>query len=563
MSVLSTAQPTVADQLLWLAEAEECRRSLKVFTQAVWPIVEPGTPFVDGWCLDAIIEHLEAISNGDIRFLLINIPPRHTKSTIGSVIWPIWDWIRSPAGRFLCASYSMDLSTRDNRRKRNLIEHPWFQQRFGNVFQLAGDQNVKRFFENDHKGYHLAVSVGSSATGSGGNRLVIDDPHPAGDAHSETERESAVTWFRETWSTRLNNQETDAMVVIGQRIHQHDVSGYIIEERPDWTHLNLPAQYEQARHCTTAIGWSDPRTVEGELLWPERFSDATLAKLEEDLGPLGYAAQYGQQPVPPGGYVFKMENERLFTIDHDAGLYLLETPQGIRSVPIADCWTCTTSDVAVKAKEQNDFTVFATWAVTPQYDVLLLEVKRDHWTIPQQKEQAKKVFYAWDDDLYRCIYFEDVGYQSAICQDLLIEGIPGKEFVPKGDKLVRATSASIWQGAGKVYFLKHAHWLEVFRKEIYLFPMGKHDDQVDPLSMICMIIRRRRPGLLDLEADKTRTQTSLSIEQVLKIEAEQAEQAELTEEEAKAKEEELYKIGGLNMNPWEWAAEHESGGGWE
>jgi predicted phage terminase large subunit-like protein len=493
MPVQMTTQPTQADQLLYAIEAEECRRSLKLFTREVWPIVEPGTRFIDGWCLDAIIEHLEAISYGQLRFLLINIPPRHTKSTIGSVIWPVWDWIRQPAGRFLCASYSMDLSTRDNRRKRNLIEHPWFQERFGNVFQLAGDQNVKRFFENDHKGYHLAVSVGSSATGSGGSRLHIDDPHPASDAHSDAEREGAVTWFRETWSSRLNDQEKDAMSVIGQRIHQHDVSGYIIAERPDWTCVILPAQYERGRHCTTSIGWSDPRTEEGQLLWPERFTDATLSKLAADLGPLGYAAQYGQQPVPPGGYVFKEENERLFTIDQEIGMYLLETSQGIKSIPIADCWTCTTSDVAIKVKEQNDFTVFSTWAITPKYDVLLLDVRREHWTFPQQKEQAKKVFYAFNDDLYTCIWFEDVGYQSAIGQDLLEEGIPCKEFVPKGDKLVRATGASIWQGAGKVYFKKHASWLDVFRKEIYLFPMGKHDDQVDPLSMMCMIVRQRLP----------------------------------------------------------------------
>ena len=541
-------------------DAEEARLDLKIFTQAVWPIVEPGTRFVDGWCLDAIIEHLEAISNEQLRFLLVNIPPRHTKSTIGSVIWPVWDWLRNPSGRFLCASYSLDLSTRDNRRKRNLIESPWFQERFGNVFQLAGDQNVKRFFENNYKGYHLAVSVGSSATGSGGNRLVIDDPHPAGDAHSDAERESALTWFRETWSSRLNNQETDAMVVIGQRIHQHDVSGYIIEERPDWTHLNLPSQYEPARHCTTSIGWSDPRKEEGELLWPERFTEKSLDGLAEDLGPLGYSAQYGQNPIPPGGYVFKQENERLFTIDHEAGLYLLETPQGIKPVKISDCWTCTTSDVAAKVKEQNDYTVFETWAITPYYDVLLLEVRRDHWTIPQQKEQARKTFYAWNDDTFTCLWFEDVGYQSAIGQDLLEEGIPCKEFVPKGDKLMRATGASIWQGAGKVYFLKKAHWLPKFTKEVYLFPKDKHDDQVDPLSMICMIVRKRRPGLLDLEQEQPIVHIAQGIEHILAIEAGEEKQERMAEEEAQVREQELYKKGGLLMDPFQWSETHE--GGW-
>lgn len=557
-----TTQPNnMADLLLHAAEAEECRRSLKTFTEAAWPIVEPGTPFVDGWCLDAIIEHLEALTRGDIRFLLINIPPRHTKSTIVSVLWPVWCWLQKPEDRFLCASFSLNLSIRDNRRKRNLITDPWFQARYAADFQLAGDQNVKSFFENDHRGYHLAVSVGASATGSGGNKLLIDDPHPAGDAHSDAERETALTWFRETWSSRLNDQAKDTMVVVGQRIHQQDVSGYIIEERKDWTHLNLPAEYDPQRRCVTSI-WEDPRKEAGELLWPERFSQPILDKLKTDLGPLGYAAQYGQEPVPPGGYVFQMENERLFSIDHEAGLYLLETPYGVKPVKMSDCWTTTTSDVAIKKNQENDYVVFSTWAITPGRDVLLLDVRREHWSFPEQKEQARKTFYAFNDDLYRCIYFEDVGYQSAIGQDLLLEGIPCKEFIPKGDKLVRATGASIWQGAGKCYFLKHAHWLETWRKEIYLFPKTKHDDQVDTLSMICMIVRTRRPGLLDLDSDTKALDTTLPIEQLLAGEAQTAEQARLAEQEAKEQEQELYKKGGLLLDPFEWAASHELGGGW-
>jgi predicted phage terminase large subunit-like protein len=488
MQAIATTQPTQADNLLYAIEAEECRRSLKLFTRAVWPIVEPGTPFVDGWCLDAIIEHLEAISYEQLRFLLINIPPRHTKSTIGSVIWPVWDWIRSPEARFLCASYSMDLSTRDNRRKRNLIEHPWFQERFGNVFQLAGDQNVKRFFENDHKGYHLAVSVGSSATGSGGSRLVIDDPHSAGDAHSDAERESALTWFRETWSSRLNDQEKDAMVVIGQRIHERDVSGYIIEERPDWTHLNLPSQYERAGHCTTAIGWSDPRTEDGELLWPQRFTADTLNKLQRQLGPIGYSAQYQQSPVPASGGTFQQRHERLFTETRSD--YILFTPKGERAIPKRDCTLFLSVDPAISEKQEADFMVIQTWAQTPLKDLLLLDSRRGHWSHHDQQDEVQEVFQSRNNEFAAV---ETVAYQNALFQDLINKGIPCKPFKPHTDKVARAAAAAIWHSNGKIYFYEGAEWLPDLQKELYKFPKASHDDQVDALSLASIVVRSRGP----------------------------------------------------------------------
>ena len=262
-------------------EALECRRSLKKFMRAVWPIVEPK-PFIDGWCVDAIVEHLEAITRGDIRKLVINIPPRHTKSLM-LVIWRAWIWTQEPDAQILGASYSLALSIRDNVRVRRILEDPWFQDRYGKEFQPAGDQNVKSYFENTRRGYQMALSVDGGTTGQGGSYLVLDDAHNASEAYSEAERETAVTWFREVWTNRLNNQERDKMVTVGQRIHENEVYGYILRERPDWTHLNLPAEYEPSRHCTTAIGWSDPRKTEGELLWPERFSRKTLERAQTRL----------------------------------------------------------------------------------------------------------------------------------------------------------------------------------------------------------------------------------------------------------------------------------------
>ena len=166
--------------------------SLYEFVQQAWPVMEPGVPFVPSWHIEVICEHLEAISSGDITRLLINIPPRHSKSTIVSVAWPMWEWITAPQEKFLAASYSGALSIRDNLKARRLIESNWYRDNWGHLFQLSGDQNAKQRFENDKTGYRLATSVGGTATGEGGSRLILDDPHGAQDAQSDAMRESAL-----------------------------------------------------------------------------------------------------------------------------------------------------------------------------------------------------------------------------------------------------------------------------------------------------------------------------------------------------------------------------------
>src|SRR5947208_5796518 len=156
-------------------DREFARRSLREFIRHAWSVVEPATEFVPGWHLDAICDHLEAVTKGTLRNLLINIPPRHMKSLAVSVFWPCWEWIRWPERRWLFSSYSERLSIRDSVRCRRLILSPWYQSFFGDRFQLTGDQNEKDRFDNDHSGSRIATSVGGSNTGEGGDRVVCDD----------------------------------------------------------------------------------------------------------------------------------------------------------------------------------------------------------------------------------------------------------------------------------------------------------------------------------------------------------------------------------------------------
>jgi hypothetical protein len=157
-------------------KAEKARRRLIDFITQAWPIVE-SDEFVPGWHIDAIAEHLEAVSRGQIAKLLITVPPWHGKSLIASVLWPCWEWIDRPQLRWLFASYAESLAIRDSVKARRLIQSAWFQRNWGGQFQLSGDQNEKRRFENDRGGYRIALGVAGSATGEGGDRLVIDDAH--------------------------------------------------------------------------------------------------------------------------------------------------------------------------------------------------------------------------------------------------------------------------------------------------------------------------------------------------------------------------------------------------
>jgi predicted phage terminase large subunit-like protein len=463
--------------LLLALEAEECRASLKLFLKAVWHIIEP-TPFVDGWVIDCLCEHFMALACGEIRKIVVNIPPRHTKSLF-LVAFRAWLWARNAQEQVLAASYNLDLSLRDNLRVRRIVEDPWYQSRFGTEVVLRPDQKAKFYFEDTAAGYQMALSVAGGVTGQGGSYLIIDDAHDASEAHSEKDRDKALTWFREVWTNRLNDQSKDKMVVVGQRIHESDICGYIIKERPDWVHLSLPAYYEPARRCVTPV-WSDPREEENELLWPQRFSVETLDGLRRDLGAMGFAAQYQQHPTPAGGGQFKSRWFRYFTSEDEC--YILETPEETIRHRKSTCWHFATVDLAISLKQTADYTVIATWAVTPDRDLLLVDCLHDHLDNPEQQKQISLAFQKHHPDYFKV---ENVAYQLALIQQLRRQGLPVREYKPIKDKVSRASSASVFYEGGKVYHPKSVHWIAEWEEELLLFPNAAHDDRVDVTSMAC------------------------------------------------------------------------------
>lgn len=191
----------------------QCQLSLYEFFKQAWPIMEGDKEFIDGWHIQTICEHLEAVSNREIRNLLINIPPRCSKSSLVSIAFPAWRWIHKSSEQFLYASYALSLALRDSVKCRRLILSPWYQERWGNIFKLVGDQNTKGRFDNTGTGYRLATSSGSAATGEGGSMLITDDPNNALDGESEVQRERKIDWWTGVWSTRLNDKKMTVVLL--------------------------------------------------------------------------------------------------------------------------------------------------------------------------------------------------------------------------------------------------------------------------------------------------------------------------------------------------------------
>lgn len=504
-----TVTPAV---MLDMIRREKDRRaaatSLYEFVKQSWHVVEPGVPFIPSWHIESICEHLEAVTRGQIKRLLINIPPRHSKSTIVSVMWPMWEWITAPQQKFLCASYSGNLSIRDNLKARRLIQSPWYQERWGDAFELSGDQNAKQRFENDKTGYRLATSVGGTATGEGGSRLILDDPHSAQEAQSDAMREVALEWFDVVWSTRLNNSKTDAMVTIMQRLHEKDISGHILEDIGGWEHLMIPAEWDGVTR-RTSLGQYDPRRKKGELICPERFGEKEVADLKKLLGVYGSAGQLQQDPQPEGGGILKVDNFKLWPAKQP----LPQFEYIIQSY-----------DPAFTERTSGDPTACSTWAVFTHGGVrnaMLIDAWDEHLSYPELRERAIRDYNteyggtSVKDGMRRArkpdrVLVEAKASGQSLLQDLRLARVPAVAYNPgRADKVSRAHQAAPTLELGLLWIPESgkipgspATWAQPFVKQLAKFPVVAHDDYVDTFTQV--VIYLKNDGWFDLPRARDR-----------------------------------------------------------
>jgi predicted phage terminase large subunit-like protein len=363
------------------------------------------------------------------------------------------------------------------------------------MFAFAGDQNAKQRFENDKTGYRIATSVGGTATGEGGSRLILDDPHGAQAAQSEAMRESDLEWFDMVWSTRLNNPKTDAMVTVMQRLHERDISGHIIEDIKGWEHICIPAEYDGKRR-KTVLGEYDPRKKKGELICPERFGEAEITKLKQLLGEYGSAGQLQQEPAPAQGGILKTKYFNLWPADQ--GLppfeYILQS-----------------YDCAFTEKTTGDPTACTVWAVFTykgERNVMLIDAWDEHLSYPALRARAVKDWtteyggMTKDSPYSRAkrpdrILVEAKASGQSLLQDLRLAKVPAVGYNPgQADKISRAHQASptlelglVWIPESKKNPTQAVSWASAFIKQLAKFPVAEHDDYVDTFTQAIIYLK--------------------------------------------------------------------------
>jgi hypothetical protein len=328
-------------------EALRLEGSLSAFVEAAWRSVD-AAPFMANWAVDGLCEHLQAVSDGYIKRLLVNFPPRCSKTLVTSICYPAWtfaqrerSYLKGPQVKFICGSYAHTLSLMNSNLCRRLILSPWYQELWGHQVVLRDDQNNKYHYDTTAGGSRVSTSVGGSLLGLGGDVVIADDPHDVAGIESEADRETVWRWFSELSSTRLNNPKEAAVIVVMQRLSAEDVTGRILDSDSsgDWRHYCVPMEWEAARCCQTGwqtdvgpVSWTDPRGLddegepllifpdrmprddaaeailqerEGALMWPERFGAEEIARLKASLGPFMSSGRLQQSPQPRGGELFR------------------------------------------------------------------------------------------------------------------------------------------------------------------------------------------------------------------------------------------------------------------
>lgn len=492
---------------------EECARlenSFYEFIKAAWIHID-GRPFKDGWHVQAIAEHLEALYNLEIRNLIINCPPRVGKSSICSVLYPSWVWSNKPNLRFLYTSYSQSLSTRDSVATRRLIQSNWYQERWGNRFQLMADVNNKLKFDNNKNGYRICSSVDGANTGSGGDFQICDDPNNIRDIESSVIRESTNEWYDSVMPTRFCDFKTGRRLITQQRTHISDLSGHVLMKNTDWVHLSLPMEFEEDTRCITIplkddeTPWIDPRTKEGELLWPEGIGPKELAALKDEFKHDSYriAGQLQMRPSPKDGGILQKSWFNLWREN-----YLPEFKYIIQS------W-----DTALTTSKMSCYSAATTWGVFEgdrgQRHLMLLSVFRGRLEYPELRKMAWRLAQNYDDtdidDPYPrgyknkpdIILIEAKVSGYTLFNDLFEAGLPVMKFDPGkyGDKVARCRHVShlienglVWlqtESPGNYYLTESA---QLFLDCAMLFPNTDANDLIDTMSQA--LIRLKQTGEL-------------------------------------------------------------------
>lgn len=439
------------------------RSHLAFFVQRSFKSLNPGTEYLHNWHIDAICYHLMLCFTGEIRRLIITVPPRCLKSICASVAFPAWILGQDPTRSIIAASYSADLAKILSNDCRQIMSTSWYQSAFATTI-ISETKNTEMFFQTTKNGGRFATSVGGTLTGVGADFIILDDLLKASDDPSETALTNANNWFSSSVITRLNDPKHGCIILIMQRLHENDTAGFLLQQG-GWHQLNLPAIAESEQTIPVGEGKYIQRKP-GELLHPERLPRRILSEISEQQGTYRFAAQYQQNPAPAGGGIIQSSWFEFYTeeITH-------KHPDEF----IVQSW-----DTANSIKQHASYSVCTTWLVRDT-NYFLIDVLRCRLEFPELEKTLVKLNDRWKADL--------VLIENNACSLPLINTIERrypdlnlKNLRPVADKATRMQSETPAIAAGQVFLPQSAPWLRDFMRELILFPNGKHDDQVDSVS---------------------------------------------------------------------------------
>lgn len=516
MSIVTKFGPS---KIRLAVDAEECERDFSTFFRRSWQSFDPSS-YMHNWHIDAISDHLMAVVDGSIRRLLINVPPRCSKTTQCTIAFPAWVWtlktnpeypLHGPTSQFLCVTYGSVKAKEDAVTCRRLIASPWYQDRWGRRVRIAKDRDNSERFDTTVGGSRISTGIEATVLGRGGNIKIIDDAMKPDDPESELSRARVLRQYDETLSSRENDPRIAAEIIVAQRLAETDLPGHVLTKYgsdPDnggFCHLMIPAEYDHKRHCITSLGWQDPRgsieaadgsrvmlpeagrkRYDGTSFWPERFSSSQLDRRKTAEGPFSWAAKYQQEPVPRGGGIIKAEWWQLWRGD---------------SLP-SFSFVLVSVDTAHTESELNDESGITVWGVfsgernVPQ--IMLIDAWEGRHEISQLVHKIASMCKTYQADV--CLVEAKANGIDCINE---IRRLYGRRewstlpFDPKGDKVARLkgvqpsfsgeyrtnpeNNQGEWMGNGVVW-APDRDYAQLTIDRVANFPMGAKKAIVDTTS---------------------------------------------------------------------------------
>lgn len=457
-----------------LAVQLEAREDLHFFTRYMFKY-RKGYKWRDNWHHRALCDALMRVYRGEYKRLVINIPPRYSKTEIAVINFIAWCLGKNPDAEFIHASYSARLATNNSWQTRGVVESDPYRLVFPELM-LRQDSKAKDEWRTDQGGIMYATGSGGTITGYGagkmrdgfGGAIIVDDPHKADEATSDTMRANVIDWFGNTLESRKNGPNTP-IIVIMQRLHENDLAGFLLAggNGEQWEHVNIPAINDA-----------------GEALWPLKHSIEELRTMEK-ANPYVFAGQYMQRPAPLGGGIFKSDWWR----------YYRELPKVKR---IIQSWDC-----AFKVKEQNDYSVCTTWAECDE-GYYLIHRHKAKMEYPELKRAAINLA---ETHKPHAVLVEDKASGQSMIQELRRDTkLPVVAVQVDSDKVSRAHAVTPLIESGRVFLPEKADWLLDYIAQLGTFPNAAHDDDVDSTTQALNYLARGggSTGLLDYYAEEAR-----------------------------------------------------------